>query len=82
MYIQRNISGRCNQAYKSLAGASAEFLFFRLFLPNNKNGFLQMLTHITITYWIICIHEICEPKPYNHENFQSRLSQTGVWAFQ
>ena len=35
-----------------------------------------MLTHITITYWIICVHEICEPEPYNHDNFQSRLSQT------
>ena len=31
---------------------------------NNKNGFLQMLTHIAITYWIIYIREIFESQ--NH----------------
>ena len=47
MSIQRNISGKCNQAYKSLAGASAEFLSFRLFsvAQSQKRSLANAYTH-------------------------------------
>ena len=78
-YIQRHISGRCNQAYKSLATASAVFLFFRVFFVAHTQSITKMVSskclHITITYWNMCIHGICKPKPFDHQNCQSRLSQ-------
>ena len=35
-----------------------------------------MLTHIAITYWIIYIHEIFEPKPYHDD--KSRMDAVGT----